>query len=44
MKTKFEGITYESPALDIIEAVVENGFSASDRNLENPEEGEIGEW
>ena len=44
MRTKFEEVVYETPQIEIIEVEVENGFAVSGGNVENPTEGETGNW
>ena len=39
-----EQIIYESPQIVMLEMEVEQGFSASDGNLENPIVGEESNW
>lgn len=39
-----ECIIYKSPQVEIVVIEMENGFSASDSNIEDPIEGEESDW
>ena len=43
-KQKNYNANYEAPTLEIIEVKIEQGFAASDGNVEDPIEGTPGSW